>query len=62
MKAGARLVVIESKEGELPQGPPAAMKILKRRIVDLVTGAGFKMSGEQVDLLPYQALLEFTKA
>lgn len=60
-KPGARLVVIEFKEGELPQGPPASVKIPKARLIELVTSAGFKRVAEQADLLPYQILLEFQK-
>lgn len=61
MNAGARLVVIEFKEGDLPQGPPKAAKIPRAEIVRLVTGAGLVLDSEQDDLLPYQILLEFRK-
>jgi SAM-dependent methyltransferase len=61
MKAGARLVVIEFKEGDLPEGPPAALKIPRNELLSLVQGAGFILVGEEKDLLPYQAFLVFRK-
>lgn len=61
MQPGARLVIIEFKEGDLPQGPPAAAKIPRDQIVRQVTAAGFKLAAEQADLLPYQVLLVFQK-
>jgi len=62
MKAGARLVLIEFKEGDLPQGPPAAAKIPRAKLVDLMSAAGLRLSGEHADLLPYQVFLIFEKA
>jgi len=61
MKPGARLVLIEFKEGKLPQGPPESAKIPRAGLVRLVTAAGLALDGEQVDLLPYQTFLVFRK-
>ena len=61
MKAGARLALIEFKEGKLPHGPPEAMKIPRAELVELVTKAGLSLASEQADLLPYQVFLVFTK-
>jgi SAM-dependent methyltransferase len=61
MKSGARLVVIEFKEGDLPEGPPKAAKIPRAEIVRLVAGAGLVLDSERPDLLPYQMLLVFHK-
>jgi len=61
MKAGARLVVVEFKEGKLPEGPPEAAKIPRAEIVKLVTTAGFVLDHEKPDLLPYQTFLAFRK-
>jgi len=60
-KSGARLVLVEFKEGELPQGPPEAMKISKESIIELVGNAGFVLAGDRSDLLPYQSFLVFSK-
>ena len=61
MKTGARLVLVEFKEGDLPEGPPAALKIPRDEMVSLVQGSGFVLAGEEKDLLPYQSLLVFRK-
>jgi ubiquinone/menaquinone biosynthesis C-methylase UbiE len=61
MKPGARLALIEFKEGPLPEGPPAATKIPKAELVSLVTRAGLRLEREQPDLLPYQSFLVFKK-
>jgi 2-polyprenyl-3-methyl-5-hydroxy-6-metoxy-1,4-benzoquinol methylase len=61
MKPGARLVVVEFKEGDLPQGPPKAAKIPRADIVALAAGAGLPLVGEKPDLLPYQTFLVFRK-
>jgi 2-polyprenyl-3-methyl-5-hydroxy-6-metoxy-1,4-benzoquinol methylase len=56
MRPGARLVLVEFKEGPLPEGPPEAMKILRARQTALVRGAGFELVSEDLALLPYQSL------
>ena len=61
MKPGARLVLIEFKEGKLPQGPPEAMKIPKAKLVSLVRGAGLALRSDEPKLLPYQTFLVFEK-
>lgn len=61
MRSGARLVLIEFKEGDLPEGPPETMKIPRDTLVDLVTTAGLVLDSEQGDLLPYQTFLVFRK-
>lgn len=53
-RPGARFVLIEFKEGGLPEGPPEAMKIPRAELRRLVTGAGFALDGDRDDLLPYQ--------
>ncbi len=57
-----RLVIVEFKEGDLPQGPPSTMKIPKDQIQSLVRSAGFESTGEIPNLLPYQVILQFKKA
>jgi ubiquinone/menaquinone biosynthesis C-methylase UbiE len=61
MKPGARLALIEFKEGNLPQGPPEGAKVPRAELVRLVTAAGLELTGEKRDLLPYQTFLVFRK-
>lgn len=61
MKPGARLVVIEFKEGELPQGPPASMKIPRSELIASVTRTGLAVDRQDDKLLPYQYLIVFRK-
>jgi SAM-dependent methyltransferase len=61
MRPGARLVLIEFREGDLPQGPPESMKIPRNKILELATGAGLVLTSEEPDLLPYQVYLVFQK-
>ncbi len=61
MKPGARLVLIEFKEGNLPEGPPAAVKIPRKRLVETVSQAGLRFESEKPELLPYQVFLVFRK-
>jgi SAM-dependent methyltransferase len=61
MKPGARLVVIEFKEGKLPEGPPEAVKIPKAKLVSMLKMAGFSLQADDPKLLPYQTFLTFTK-
>lgn len=57
MKPGAKLSLIEFKEGELPEGPPEALKIGKDAMIQLMTKAGFVHEGERKGVLPYQHML-----
>jgi ubiquinone/menaquinone biosynthesis C-methylase UbiE len=61
MKAGARLVVIEFKQGKLPEGPPESAKIARAELLASVTKAGLSLASEKADLLPYQTFLVFRK-
>lgn len=61
MKPGARLALIEFKEGMLPEGPPASAKIPREQLLSLLTAAGLKLEREEATLLPYQILLVFRK-
>jgi len=61
MKPGARLALIEFKEGELPEGPPAAVKIGRAALLGLAADAGLDLASEQPSLLPYQTFLVFRK-
>jgi 2-polyprenyl-3-methyl-5-hydroxy-6-metoxy-1,4-benzoquinol methylase len=61
MKPGARLTLVEFKDGDLPEGPPAALKIPRDEMLRLVRASGFVLIGEEKDLLPYQTFLVFRK-
>jgi ubiquinone/menaquinone biosynthesis C-methylase UbiE len=61
MRPGARLVVVEFKEGKLPQGPPEALKIPKARLAGMLEAAGFRLRADDPELLPYQTFLVFEK-
>ena len=61
MKPGARLVLVEFREGDLPEGPPESVKIPRAALVGLALTAGFGLPEEHPDLLPYQHLLVFRK-
>ncbi len=62
MKTGARLALIEFKQGKLPQGPPESAKIPRALLIELATKAGLRLEGEKTTLLPYQVFLVFKKA
>jgi ubiquinone/menaquinone biosynthesis C-methylase UbiE len=61
MRPGARLVLIEFKEGNLPEGPPESAKITRPQMLELVTKAGLTLASQRADLLPYQNFLVFQK-
>ena len=61
MSGGARLVLVEFKEGDLPQGPPENMKITRKQMIQLVTNAGLKLKSDNEKLLPYQTFMVFEK-
>jgi SAM-dependent methyltransferase len=61
MKPGARLVLVEFKEGALPEGPPESLKLTRAQLVALAQAAGLLLAGERPDLLPYQSFLVFQK-
>ena len=44
MKPGARFVLVEFKEGKLPEGPPEAVKIPRKQLIELVSQAGLPLN------------------
>jgi SAM-dependent methyltransferase len=60
-KPGAKLVVIEFKEGKLPLGPPEAVKLPKAKLTAMICEAGFALDSDHANLLPYQTFLVFKK-
>jgi len=61
MKRGTHVVVIEFKEGDLPEGPPAAAKIPRKKLIAMITENNFKLEMDKSDFLPYQEFLIFIK-
>jgi ubiquinone/menaquinone biosynthesis C-methylase UbiE len=61
MKPGAKLVLIEFKQGKLPQGPPEGMKIPRAKLLAMAAKAGLTLEAEKPKLLPYQTFLVFKK-
>lgn len=61
MKPGARLVLVEFKEGKLPQGPPENLKLSRAKLLQLTKDAGLVLDQEKPKLLPYQTFLVFRK-
>jgi 2-polyprenyl-3-methyl-5-hydroxy-6-metoxy-1,4-benzoquinol methylase len=62
MREGAQLVLLEFKQGKLPEGPPEAVKLSRAQLQTLATGAGLVLDSEKPDLLPYQTFLVFRRA
>jgi hypothetical protein len=62
MHKGARLALVEFKEGKLPEGPPEAVKLSLTQLVALASDAGLVLDSEKPDLLPYQTFLVYRKA
>jgi SAM-dependent methyltransferase len=61
MKSGAKLALIEFKEGKLPEGPPESAKIPRAQLVSLANKAGLALDAEKLNFLPYQVFLVFRK-
>jgi len=61
MQRGSKLVLIDFKQGDLPEGPPEEIKVPKSAIVQLCTQAGFALKEDRSELLPYQEFLVFQR-
>jgi ubiquinone/menaquinone biosynthesis C-methylase UbiE len=61
MKSGARLVLVEFKQGKLPQGPPERLKLSRAKQIKLAKDAGLVLDQEKPKLLPYQMFMVFRK-
>ncbi|MFQ5687763.1 MAG: class I SAM-dependent methyltransferase, partial [Candidatus Scalindua sp.] len=61
MKNNSRLVIIEFKEGNLPEVPPEDIKIPLEKMISIITNAGFIFLKQNDELLPYEYFLEFKK-
>jgi ubiquinone/menaquinone biosynthesis C-methylase UbiE len=58
---GAKLILIEFKEGNLPEGPPEKIKISGKEMLTLVSRAGFTLIKNNTTILPYQNYFVFEK-
>src|SRR4030067_1189372 len=54
MKKSSKLILIEFKEGNIPEGPPASIKITSKEMLSLMAGAGFKLIKQHSRLLACQ--------
>ena len=61
LSPGAKVAIIEFKPGELPVGPPEWMKIAPEKVIEMLGAAGFSLSRQESDLLPYQDLFVFIR-
>lgn len=61
MQSGAKLVLIDFREGDLPEGPPESLKVPKSEVLRLCKEAGFELKRDDPNLLPYQEFLVFEK-
>jgi hypothetical protein len=52
-------VVVEFKEGDLPEGPPEKIKIPKSRLISMIEGNTFRLEADTSDMLPYQTVFVF---
>jgi len=53
---GARVAIVDFKPGDLPVGPPDAMKVPPDQIVEEMGAAGYELATDDRSLLPYQVL------
>lgn len=58
LRPGGRVVIVDWKPGELPQGPPPDHKLPREQVIAEMRDAGFALA-EDLDLLPYQYTLVF---
>jgi len=58
LKPGGRVVVIDWRKGELPEGPPPAHKLPREQILEEMHAAGYEIIDEPA-FLPYQYFLIF---
>ena len=61
VKEGTKLILIEFKEGNLPEGPPEHIKISQNEIISKAMSAGFTRISIDNKLLPYQTILVFER-
>ncbi|GAB4123555.1 MAG: class I SAM-dependent methyltransferase [Raineya sp.] len=61
IKKGGELVIVDFKKGDLPEGPPDAMKISEKQVLEELGRAGFKKVKVDTQTLPYQYMVKVKK-
>lgn len=56
---GGRVAIVDFEMGDLPVGPPDRMKVPPDEIIREMQAAGYALTRDDRELLPYQALLIF---
>lgn len=54
-----RVVIVDFKQGDLPVGPPDAMKIPPDQVIEELAEAGYSVAEDDRSSLPYQFILIF---
>ena len=60
LRPNGRIVIVDFHKRDLPVGPPVAMKLAEKEVIDEFTRAGFRLT-RHYDDLPYQYMLEFQR-
>ena len=60
LRRGGRVVIVDFKEGDLPVGPPAGRKLTREAVIGEFEKGGFRLA-EDLDILPHQYVLVFTR-
>jgi hypothetical protein len=53
------VVIVDFKQGDLPVGPPDAMKIPPDQVIEELAEAGYSVAEDDRSSLPYQFILIF---
>jgi arsenite methyltransferase len=61
MRAESKVVLVEFKDGPLPEGPPEQIKISREEIISEFLNNGFLKLSVDTNLLPYQNFIVFKK-
>jgi ubiquinone/menaquinone biosynthesis C-methylase UbiE len=62
LRPGARVVIVDfspDAPDDAP-GPPPAMRVAPKQVIEQFAAAGYKVTRQDSELLPYQYVLEFT--